>query len=36
MSPKLDELLAYYEELNSSTQVGKYLDYLAENSNNCN
>jgi hypothetical protein len=32
MSPKkLDELLAYYEELNSSnTQVGKYLDYLAE------
>jgi hypothetical protein len=31
MSPKkLDELLAYYEELNSSNTVGKYLDYLAE------
>jgi hypothetical protein len=32
MSPKkLEQLLEYYEELNSSnTQVGKYLDYLAE------
>jgi hypothetical protein len=31
MSPKkLDELLAYHEELNSSNTVGKYLDYLSK------